>query len=53
MFRIRDETLVVDGGHVVVCPAGEAHGFTKSGSGAALTMSRRRTIRSSKAPPTW
>jgi mannose-6-phosphate isomerase-like protein (cupin superfamily) len=32
-FRIGDETIVVDGGHVVVSPPGEAHGFTNSGDG--------------------
>jgi len=32
-FRIGDETVVVDEGHVVVSPPGEAHGFTNSGSG--------------------
>ena len=32
-FRIGDETVVVDGGHVVVSPPGEAHGFVKSGDG--------------------
>jgi len=32
-FRIGDETIVVDGGHVVVSPPGEAHGFTNTGAG--------------------
>jgi quercetin dioxygenase-like cupin family protein len=32
-FRIGDDTTVVDGGHVVVSPPGEAHGFTNSGDG--------------------
>ena len=32
-FRIGDETIVVDAGHVVVSPPGEAHGFTNSGDG--------------------
>jgi mannose-6-phosphate isomerase-like protein (cupin superfamily) len=31
-FRIGDETVVVDGGHVVVSPPGEAHGFTNTGT---------------------
>lgn len=31
-FRIGGETLVVDEGHVVISPAGEAHGFKNSGS---------------------
>jgi mannose-6-phosphate isomerase-like protein (cupin superfamily) len=32
-FRIGDETVEVEGGHVVVSPAGEAHGFTNTGEG--------------------
>jgi mannose-6-phosphate isomerase-like protein (cupin superfamily) len=32
-FRIGDGTAVVDAGHIVVSPAGEAHGFTNTGSG--------------------
>jgi mannose-6-phosphate isomerase-like protein (cupin superfamily) len=32
-FRIGDETVVVERGHVVVSPPGEAHGFTNTGSG--------------------
>ena len=32
-FRIGDETIVVDDGHVVVSPPGEAHGFTNTGTG--------------------
>lgn len=32
-FEIGDETVVVEGGHVVVSPPGEAHGFTNTGSG--------------------
>ena len=32
-FRIGDETVVVEGGHVVVSPPGEAHGFVNSGDG--------------------
>ena len=31
-FQIGDEWLIVGGGHVVVSPAGEAHGFTNSGT---------------------
>ncbi len=31
-FQIGDETLEVDGGHVVVSPPGEAHGFTNTGT---------------------
>ena len=30
-FRIGDDTVVVGSGHVVVSPAGEAHGFTNTG----------------------
>ena len=30
-FRIGDDTLVVGAGHVVVSPAGEAHGFINTG----------------------
>jgi len=32
-FRIGTDTVVVAAGHVVVSPAGEAHGFTNTGSG--------------------
>jgi mannose-6-phosphate isomerase-like protein (cupin superfamily) len=32
-FRIGDETVDVDSGHVVISPAGEAHGFVNSGDG--------------------
>lgn len=32
-FQIGDETVVVEGGHVVVSPSGEAHGFTNTGPG--------------------
>ena len=32
-FRIGEETVVVESGHVVVSPPGEAHGFVSSGSG--------------------
>jgi mannose-6-phosphate isomerase-like protein (cupin superfamily) len=32
-FRIGGDTVVVASGHVVVSPAGEAHGFTNTGSG--------------------
>ena len=31
-FQIGDETVVVEGGHVVVSPPGEAHGFTNTGT---------------------
>jgi len=32
-FRIGADTVVVDEGHVVVSPPGEAHGFTNTGTG--------------------
>jgi mannose-6-phosphate isomerase-like protein (cupin superfamily) len=32
-FQIGDEQTVVDAGHVVVSPPGEAHGFTNTGEG--------------------
>jgi mannose-6-phosphate isomerase-like protein (cupin superfamily) len=32
-FRIGDEEHVVEAGHVVVSPPGEAHGFTNTGTG--------------------
>ena len=32
-FQIGDETVVIEGGHVVVSPPGEAHGFTNTGDG--------------------
>lgn len=32
-FQIGDESIVVEGGNVVVSPAGEAHGFVNSGDG--------------------
>jgi mannose-6-phosphate isomerase-like protein (cupin superfamily) len=32
-FQIGDATAVVEGGHVVVSPPGEAHGFTNTGTG--------------------
>ena len=31
-FRIGDRTVVVNGGHVVVSPPGEAHAFTNTGT---------------------
>jgi mannose-6-phosphate isomerase-like protein (cupin superfamily) len=32
-FQIGEETLVVEAGHLVVSPAGEAHGFRNTGTG--------------------
>ena len=46
-FRIGDDEIVVEGGHVVVSPPGEAHGFTNTGSGE-LRLDRdprRRALR--------
>ena len=57
-FRIGDETVVVGGGHVVVSPAGEAHGFTNTGSGelrltAIHGASRFDTEWLAGPDPTW
>jgi len=35
-FHIGHDEIVVEGGHVVVSPPGEAHGFTNTGSGELL-----------------
>ena len=32
-FRIGEDSIVVEAGHVVVSPPGEAHGFVNSGTG--------------------
>ena len=32
-FQIGERSVVVEGGHVVVSPSGEAHGFTNTGTG--------------------
>jgi mannose-6-phosphate isomerase-like protein (cupin superfamily) len=32
-FQIGDEAIVVEAGHIVVSPPGEAHGFTNTGTG--------------------
>lgn len=32
-FQIGEQSVVVEAGHVVVSPAGEAHGFTNTGDG--------------------
>jgi mannose-6-phosphate isomerase-like protein (cupin superfamily) len=32
-FQIGADTVLVDGGHIVVSPPGEAHGFTNTGTG--------------------
>ena len=57
-FRIGDETVVVDGGHVVVSPPGEAHGFTNTGRGelrltAIHAASRFDTEWLAGPDPTW
>ena len=46
-FRIGDRTLVIDEGHVVVSPPGEAHGFTNTGPGELRLVAdpRRRPVR--------
>ena len=46
-FRIGERTLVIDEGHVVVSPPGEAHGFTNTGLGRAPARRdpRRRPVR--------
>ena len=57
-FQIGDRRLVVEGGHVVVSPPGEAHGFTNTGQGALrLTAihggSRFQTEWLDGPDPTW
>lgn len=57
-FQIGAETVVVEGGHVVVSPPGEAHGFTNTGDGELrLTTihgaSRFETEWLAGADPTW
>ena len=57
-FRIGAETIDVEGGHVVVSPPGEAHGFTNSGEGelrltAIHGASRFQTEWLEGADPTW
>jgi mannose-6-phosphate isomerase-like protein (cupin superfamily) len=37
-FRIGNQTVVVDGGHVVVSPPGEAHAFINTGTGELRLM---------------
>lgn len=32
-FQIGEKSVVVEGGHIVVSPSGEAHGFTNTGTG--------------------
>ena len=57
-FRIGDDTLEVSGGHVVVSPPGEAHGFVNSGDGelrltAIHGSGRFNTEWLAGADPTW
>jgi mannose-6-phosphate isomerase-like protein (cupin superfamily) len=57
-FRIGDATIVVEGGHVVVSPPGEAHGFTNTGTGelrltAIHGASRFDTEWLAGPDPTW
>jgi mannose-6-phosphate isomerase-like protein (cupin superfamily) len=57
-FRIGNQTIDVGGGHVVVSPPGEAHGFTNSGDGelrltAIHAGSRFVTEWLEGADPTW
>lgn len=57
-FQIGEETVVVEGGHIVVSPAGEAHGFTNSGAGqlrlTAIHGSERFNTEWLAGPdPTW
>jgi len=57
-FQIGDRTAVVEGGHVVVSPPGEAHGFTNTGTGelrvtAIHGAGRFNTEWLSGPDPTW
>ena len=57
-FRIGDDSIVVDGGHVVVSPPGEAHGFTNTGDGelrltAIHGAGRFNTEWQAGEDPTW
>ena len=57
-FRIGDETVVVAGGHIVISPAGESHGFTNTGTGelrltAIHGASRFETEWLAGDDPTW
>ena len=57
-FQIGDETAVVDDGHIVVSPPGEAHGFTNTGTGelrltAIHGASRFNTEWLSGPDPAW
>jgi mannose-6-phosphate isomerase-like protein (cupin superfamily) len=57
-FQIGDRIAVVEGGHVVVSPSGEAHGFTNTGPGelrlTAIHGAGRFTTEWLAGPdPTW
>lgn len=57
-FQIGSDSVVVEGGHVVVSPPGEAHGFTNTGTGelrltAIHGASRFNTEWLAGADPTW
>jgi mannose-6-phosphate isomerase-like protein (cupin superfamily) len=57
-FRIGDSTIVVEGGHLVVSPPGESHGFTNTGSSelrltAIHAAGRFDTEWLAGADPTW
>jgi mannose-6-phosphate isomerase-like protein (cupin superfamily) len=57
-FRIGEDEVVVEGGHVVVSPPGEAHGFTNTGSDelrltAIHGASRFSTEWLARPDPTW
>jgi quercetin dioxygenase-like cupin family protein len=57
-FRIGDETIVVEGGHVVVSPPNQPHGFTNTGDGelrlvAIHGASRFTTEWLAGDDPTW
>ena len=57
-FVIAGQTIDVDAGHVIVSPAGEAHGFTNSGTGelrlvAIHGASRFQTAWLTGPDPVW
>ncbi len=57
-FRIGNRTVIVDAGHVVVSPPGEAHGFINTGPGelrltAIHGAARFRTEWLAGADPVW
>jgi mannose-6-phosphate isomerase-like protein (cupin superfamily) len=57
-FRIGDATAVVEEGHIVVSPPGEAHGFTNTGSGELRLVAIHGVARFSTewlagADPNW